>query len=103
MSLQGIPVLSDASVQMPDGDEHHQGVFSYWCRRWIGTGRRMYIEARLVWEQVISEDALETGAVVTGQEHVMGAKLRIDLVNSPVEHDSRAGVMQVIQMMRLSL
>src|SRR5712692_2393487 len=95
--LQGIPVLSDASIQMPGGNQYHQGVLARRSRRWISTRRRMHVEARFIREQVISEDAVETGAVLARQEHIVGPKLRIDRIDSPIEHDGRARVLQALQ------
>ena len=62
----------------------------------------MHIEAWVIWEQVIVENAVETGAIVICQEYIMGSKLRIDPINSPIKHDSRARVFQALQSVSLS-
>src|SRR6266699_127244 len=41
--LQGIPVLSDAGVQVPGGNQHHQRVFAGRSGCWIGACWRMQV------------------------------------------------------------
>ena len=83
-----VPILSDTRIQMPNGDQYHQGILTERSRRWISACWRMHVKAWFIWKEMIIENAVETGAVVIRQEHIVGSKLRIDLINSPIEHDS---------------
>ncbi len=88
---------------MADGHQHHQRVLTGRRGRRVDAGRGMHINAGLGGQRVITEDPVERGSIVACQEHIVGTDLRIRLVHAPVEHQCRAGVLQLPQAVRLPL
>ena len=63
----------------------------------VSTRGRMHIKARFIGKQVIFEDAVEAGPIGVRQEHVVRAELRVDRIDTPIEHDGRTGIVQPLQ------
>ena len=65
---QAIPVLCDLGIEVADRDKDQQAIAAGRRGGRIGAGRRMDVEAGLVRQLAVLEDAIEAGAVIPARK-----------------------------------
>ena len=91
--FQIIPVLFFLFIYVSRTYNERERILIFRCGRRVSPCRSVDIEARMISNWFIFEDTIESFTESVRKENTMVPELRINLIESPVKADGRAGIL----------